>query len=358
MNIANLRILRMALGTALSMWFSQAMAWNMSFIAPVFTMFILALPVPAIGLRGGVKFVLVLVSALLVGLLFLPFLLHQRLVGLLLLSLALFWSFFHTARGGSPVVGTFLTVGLSLATAVGTVSVDALLDLIQGVGTGACFGVAFVWVAHAILPDSSASPESTRPPGKRPPPPPPPDVQTAGRLALRSLMIVMPILVWFLLSGSSASYAAVMIKVASMGQQVTTDQTSTAARSLLISTVIGGIGAIIGWEILSMWPSLLIYTLLIGLAGLVVGRRVFSGPGMLPTGGTWTYGYLTMIVLLAPAVLDGQGGGSADAAFWSRLLMFFGATIYSVLAVYVFDAFKSSPRSDSIRIEEAQTKPI
>ena len=43
MDIANIRILRMALATALSMLFSQIVNWPMSFIAPVFTMFILAL---------------------------------------------------------------------------------------------------------------------------------------------------------------------------------------------------------------------------------------------------------------------------------------------------------------------------
>ena len=45
--VASLRILRLALGTSLSLCFSQAMAWDMSFIAPIFTMFLLATPMPA-----------------------------------------------------------------------------------------------------------------------------------------------------------------------------------------------------------------------------------------------------------------------------------------------------------------------
>jgi hypothetical protein len=32
-------------------------------------------------------------------------------------------------------------------------------------------------------------------------------------------------------------------------------------------------------------------------------------------------------------------GSSADVAFWSRLAMFFYATIYGIVAVTVFDAF-------------------
>jgi hypothetical protein len=143
---------------------------------------------------------------------------------------------------------------------------------------------------------------------------------------------------WLLLSSASASYLAVMIKVASMGQQASTDQTRQVGKSLLLSTLIGGIGAIIGWEVLSVWPSLLMYTLLIGLAGLIIGPRIFAGPSMHPAGAVWSYGYLTMIIILAPAVLDSQGGGSADVAFWSRMMMFFWATLYGIGAVTLFDA--------------------
>ena len=61
---------------------------------------------------------------------------------------------------------------------------------------------------------------------------------------------------------------------------------------------------------------------------------------MHPQAGTWSYGYLTMIVILAPAVTDSATGASADAAFWSRLLMFLLATLYSYAAVYVVDALR------------------
>jgi hypothetical protein len=128
-----------------------------------------------------------------------------------------------------------------------------------------------------------------------------------------------------------------MIKVSSMGQQAGLDQTRQMGKSLLYSTIIGGVGAIIGWQVLSVWPSLLMYTLLVGLGGLIMGPKIFKGPGMHPNGSTWSYGFLTMIVILAPAVLDGQTGASADAAFWSRLNMFLLATLYAIVAVFVFD---------------------
>jgi len=157
---------------------------------------------------------------------------------------------------------------------------------------------------------------------------------------MRALMIVLPITVWFLFSPTSAANAAVMIKVASMGQEgSTTHEVKDAARSLLTSTLAGGTGAILAWQVLAIWPSLMLYTLLIALAGLCFGSRIFAGRGLRGDGSTWSYAFLTMIVILAPAVLDSQFGSAANSAFYSRLLMFLGASIYGISAVFIFDAF-------------------
>ena len=156
MEIAHVRILRLAAGTALSLWVSQAVGWGLSFIAPVITLFILALPLPALKLEQGIKFLAAMTLSMYAGLLLLPWLLDYQLVGLLLLVLALYWSFYFTARGGSAVLGTFVTIGIALSTAVGSVSVDATLMLINGLIMNAVIGIVFVWIAHALLPDSMA----------------------------------------------------------------------------------------------------------------------------------------------------------------------------------------------------------
>ena len=337
MEIAHVRILRLSAGTALSLWVSQAVGWDLSFIAPVMTLFILALPLPALTLEQGIKFLAAMTLSMYAGLLLLPWLLDYPLVGLLLLVLALYWSFYFTAKGGSPVLGSFITVGIALSTAIGSVSVDATLMLINGFIMNAVIGIVFVWVAHALLPDSMAGgfPAPDKPQGGAKP-----ELADSRWSAFRSLVIVFPIAFWFMLSGASTSYVPVMIKVASMGQQATNEGARLAGRSLVMSTIIGGIGAIIGWNLLGIVPELSLYALLVALAGLVFGRRIFAGKGMHAEAGTWSYGYLTMIVILAPAVMDTASGSSADAAFWSRLVMFALATLYGVAAVYVVDAFR------------------
>ncbi len=338
--LASRRILRLALGTALAMWISQVGAWPLSYIAPVLTLTLLALPLS----RPGAKFFVGTVIALLVSVygsyLLLPLLLNQVLAGLVLLSLVLFHIFYFTARGGPVAIGTLLTIGVTLTVAVGSVSVDALILVSAGVAKAAFLGVGMAWLGHVLLPDpveplpAAVAPDNQ--PGK---PLARPSTTEARRNAMRAIAVVLPITVWFLFSPASATNAAVMIKVAAMVQESSRDRVKDAARSLLTSTAAGGAAAILAWQLLGIWPSLMLYALLIGLAGLVFGRRIFIGRGLAEDGATWSYAFLTMVVVLGPAVLDSQFGGSASAAFYGRLWMFIGASIYGVGAVYVFEAF-------------------
>jgi len=331
------RILRLALGTALCLAFSQVAAWPLSFIAPVLTLFLLALPLPPLNLKKAIVFVVALLAPVLIGgQVILPFLDHMKGVGILLIALGLFFTFYFTARGGQPVLGAFVTVGLTLVVTVGSVSSELLMMLIPSMGLCAMVGIVFTWIAHALLPDLPPNPALA---DMKKPAPPKPDPAAAGRNALRALAIVFPLTLAFLFMSGSAAYTVVMIKVATMGQQATTDQSRAMGRSLMKSTLWGGLGAIIAWNVLSIWPSLLMYTLLVGLAGLVYGRWIFQGPAVHAKFQMVQYAYLTMLVILAPAVLDGIGGSDAGSAFWSRLVLFVLIAVYGTTAVAVFDAF-------------------
>lgn len=333
--VAARRILRLAFATSAALWFSQVINWHVSFIMPVLVSFLLAVPIPAPKLKQGIIFILALALPAYGVLLLLPLLDNYRMVGILLLIAACFWSFYYSAKGGSPVLGAFLTIGLALLTAVGSDSIDALLMVNAALVINAVIAILFVWLAHAFFP------ELPRPANLGPrPAPTTPERSMAIWSAWRSTIIVFPVMFFFLLYQGSASYLVVMIKVASMGQQVENDTTRAAGKSLLMSTMIGGIGATIMWQLLSIWPSLILYTLLVALGGLIMGRRVFSGPAMHAQAGTWSYAFLTMIVLIAPAVLDGPGGTSASVSFYSRLGMMVAATLYSVVAVRIYDAFR------------------
>jgi len=342
LSLASVRILRLALGTSLALWFSQAIAWQMSWIAPVLASAILAMPMPAVKLKQGLGLVLILAVSLNAGTLLLPTLLNQPAAGMILLALGFFWSFYFTAKGGSAALGTFATVGIALSIAVGSVNLDAVIELISSTSLATAAGVMFVILAHAVLPDAlagdaelTAPPEANAKDG--------PGLAQARWSAFRSLLIVMPVALFVLFSSGSMAYVPVLLKVASMGQQASNSDTAVAGRSLLLSTLIGGAGAIVGWQVLSIAPTLIVYTLFIAIAGLVMGPRIFAGTTMQKDAATWSYGYLTMLVILAPAVVDGIGGASAGIKFRDRIIMFVLTTLYAVVAVYVVDAFRKEP---------------
>ncbi len=342
--IASRRILRLALGTALAMGFSQLYYSPLSFIAAVFTMFVLAMPLPAPTLKSGLKFVLALVIPAYIGVLLIPFLMYARWMGIILVILALFGSFYYSARGGSPIMGMFMTVGITMVVTVGSVSPEAMIIVINGMAVGAAVGIAFVAVAHALLPD--LPPPQSADQTKKPPPAPPakPTGLRARRNAFRSLAVVLPLVIIFLFVSSSTSFMVVMIKVASMGQQANAQASRSMGREQMESTLWGGLGALIGFQLMSIWPSLLLLCLIIAIACLLYGPRIFHGPGIHPRAGMWSYALLTMIIILTPAL---TGSGDASAAFYTRMGLFIIIAIYGTVAVAIFDAFWPDKKKES-----------
>ena len=83
----------------------------------------------------------------------------------------------------------------------------------------------------------------------------------------------------------------------------------------------------------------MLFCLLIALACLVFGARIFQGAALHPKGSMWSYALLTMIILITPAVADSPVGGDVAASFYSRLLLFLGIAVYGTVSVAVFDAF-------------------
>ena len=349
--VGSRRVLRLALGTALALFFSQAYGWTLSFIAPVITLSVLALPMPKLPVALCAKLVIAVLVSIYVPLMLLPLIVNYRAVGLLLVALALFHAVYFAAGGGAAVVAAGATIGLTVTVAVGTVSIDGVLAVVNSIAIGALVGVGFAWLAHALLPEIAAGP------GASADKPAPPDLADARRSAMRSLLVVLPVEIWLMLSSASAGYAAVMIKVASMGQQASMVDTRSAARSLIISTLAGGIAAVIAWQLLTVSPSIILYTLIVGLAGLFFGARIFQGLGLREDAATWSYAFLTMIVILAPAALDSQFGAAAGAKFFDRLWMFVAATAYAVGVVLLFEVFwpeKKRAREDDVQSATVQ----
>ncbi|MBT8440868.1 MAG: DUF2955 domain-containing protein [Gammaproteobacteria bacterium] len=333
--IADIRTLRLAVGLALAFGLSQAIGWPASFISAVLTSVLLALPTPGPTLKTCISFVLVMAVSLAVGIQLLPLLHNQPGAGVVMTVLAMFWAFYFGARGGPPILAAFLLVGVTLIPVAGSESIDVALVLLWALAINAVAAFVFIWLAFALFPDPPAQESAA----STPPIAPRPNADLARRSALRSTLIVLPVLLWLLASSETSSYAIVLLKIATLGQQSSLEKTSSAANDLLLSTIVGGIAAIIIWNALKIWPNLFIFSLLFLLCGLFMGRRIFAGAGLAPRGSMWSYGLLTTIIIIVPATMDTAGGDAAGGRFADRIVMFLLATLYAVAAAYVFDRF-------------------
>jgi hypothetical protein len=330
--ITSTRSLRLGIGISLAIAVALFFNWPGSFITAVLTGLLLARPAPAPSIKFALAFLLIIGGSLVFGLALLPMLHNQPAAAVLVISLAVFGCFYFGANGGSPTLVTFLLFGITLIPIIGSESVDIAIGITSGMLVCTVITFPLVWLSFALVPDREAIQQL--PKAKLAPP----DRAVVIRSALRSTAIVLPAFYWLLLTSETAAYVAVLLKIATMGQQSSLESARAAGKELMWSTLIGGIAAILIWNVLQIWPTVLIYSLLFLLCGLIMGPRIFSGAGLAPRGSFWSYGLVTMMIVLAPAAMDSASGTGASARFSDRITMFALATIYAVAAIYLFEA--------------------
>jgi hypothetical protein len=117
-----------------------------------------------------------------------------------------------------------------------------------------------------------------------------------------------------------------LIFVAMLSIQPGFAQNFKAGVGLILGNVLGGAAAIVGFNLLTVVPTLG-YLLLISLfGGLWFGRRLIRGGARAPLFGM---GYSTMLLLLGSTT---SGEGDAGSAAYSRVLQIMVAVVYVVFA--------------------------
>jgi hypothetical protein len=331
--LAARRSLRLALATSLCLCFAMAWAWPLSYVAPIVTVMVLSRPIPALRPAQGAALVVAMLGPMLLGMMLLPFLWQWRWVGVGLLGLALFYVFLFAARGGAPLLATCMTIGLTIVVTVGSVSPLLLTLLLPGLAAAIVCAVVFTWIGHWLIPDPPTAPAATAPAASTPP------TSGAGLRALRVLFVVLPLAMLFLFFSGSPTLTPVMIKSAMLAQQSTSEAARRVGLAQMLSTFWGGAAAVLCWQLLAMWPSLLVFGLFTALLCLVSAVHIFCGPGLHRRAGIASYAIVTYLILIAPSVTDSPLSNAAGDAFQLRLMLFAIVTVYATLAVRIFDAF-------------------
>ncbi|MFT7288083.1 MAG: hypothetical protein ACI87W_002198 [Halieaceae bacterium] len=327
------RVLRLALAMAVALALAYGLAFPLPFMAPLFVVFLSAMPGPPMGPKGLLGLLLVVLLSMTVGVLLIPLLRYYPLSAVFIVALGLFFSMYLTLILGKRLLGTFLTVGFTLISVAGSVDYALAQMVIASLLLGLATAVLCQWLVYPFFPDPPTAAGAGKQPEEAP--------EGAARsnwLAIRAMLIVMP--AYLLALSNPAQYLMTIMKSVSLGQQASVLDARHAGRELLGSTFVGGLMAILFWKLLSMSPTLWMFFLWMLAFGLYGGAKMYGLLATRVAPSFWVNALVTMLILLGPAVEDSANGDDAMTAFLVRFATFVGVTLYAWGALYALESWR------------------
>ena len=335
------RSFRLSLTVALALAVAYAMQLQLPFLAPLFAVLLTLKPAPPTGFKGLLKIVLVIAVVLSSGLLLNPFLVHYPFVGVAIVALGIYFSTYLTlARENAAVIGTLLTLGITLISAAGVASSALALAVIEGIVIGIAIATFCQWLIYPLFPEPSDPAPAARPPTRQPPI----DVKWT---ALRTTLIVMPVYMLVLINPSA--YMPLMMKSTVLAQQASLAHAKTAGRELLGATLLAGLLAVLIWFGLKMTANLWMFFLWMALFGLYIAGKFYRVLASRFSPTFWQDVFVTLLIILGPAVQDSATGKDVYSAFLVRMALFIALTLYAWLAVYALEQWRLHPASISVQ---------
>jgi hypothetical protein len=245
----------------------------------------------------------------------------------------MFLSNYITVSVGQVMVGMLLTIGITLISAVGTVSFFGAIVVIKALLSGIAIAVVCQWVVYPFFPEDSDSPAAPAAPASN---------ENALWISLRATLIIMPAYLVCLINPTL--YMPLILKTVSLGQQSNAVDTNVAARTMLGSTLMGGALAVGFWFLLKINVSLWMFFLGMLLITMVVAAKIYGASATKYSASFWSDALVNMLILLGPAVADSANGKDVYQAFAVRMGLFIIVTIYASMTVLWLDQLRARSR--------------
>ncbi len=326
-------VLRFALVTALSATAAEALGLTYAFFPPVLAILLAASP----GAPMRPKSLAVLVSVILLtmgtGLLLIPFLRHQPLLGVVLALLGLYAASWLMVHWRQDALGLFLATGFLLVSALGVLDEGLARLMIESLAGGMVLAVFFQWLTHPFLPGEEQP---------LPPKHPLPELERSKWLATRSVLVVFP--VWMVALTDPFRWLAVLTKALTLGQQGSREDARYTGLEMVGATLLGGGLALLFWGLLGILPNLWILFLLALLVGLWGGAKIHGVRTSRFPPTFWMSALMTFWILLMPAIADSAAGKDVYQAFFLRFSLFLGVTLYAWFSMALLEEWRRRRR--------------
>lgn len=330
-NPQHIRTLRYAVGLTIAIALAFGIAWPLSFLFPVLSAVMLALPLPKLTLSQGIRNMSNTLFAFGVGFLVTQFILPHTVIYIPTLGFALFHTYYHLNRGGSFWLVLMLLICLLLMPMLAGVHEGLAIGVMSGLVVSSWLTICLLWLSHHLVPDLPGGAVMPTPPGYQPGYSAP-----AAEAALKSTVVVLPIAIVFI-ANNWASQILVMVFAAIFTLSPNLDKGKEAGINSIKSTLIGGGAAFFVYWTLVVVPEYYFLVLLMFLVSLIFGAAI--------NGGTAMAKYLPSAMVAMILLVNSSLAEDANFAenFVLRVVLISLATIYVVTALRVLDAYWPKP---------------
>ncbi|MBY5992709.1 DUF2955 domain-containing protein [Ferrimonas balearica] len=316
-------IVRFGLGTAIAMILAVTIEWSLAVVSPIFVAMMLGPPGVRLPQGAYTKLLIGVAITFAVGILLVLIALPYALMFVPLQALLLFATFYKAERGLNPLIVIMLLIAILMFPALGLVNRSLAIDFALGFLGSLTIALTLCALAFAWLPSG-------------PPPPKPevtlPDEDTAFRNAWLSTVLVLPLLLFIYLTDRTGDLL-VLVLVAILSQSPGLEAGSKAGLIMILANLVGGLAAILFYNLLVAVPMWIFFALLMVLSALLFGQLMFTSP----KGKLYATGFTTLLILISATT--SSSGGEAGEDLVTRIAQMMAATCYLALGAWVMRAF-------------------
>ncbi len=325
-------IVRYAFGATLLVAVSMGFDWTLAFLLPVLSMSFIAPGGKPPGLKGGLFFVIIISVACLFGLALSYCFLSMPPIHILITFLLLFHIFYTQNKIFNPLVKVWLLIAVLLLPNIALQSMLLAKIMAISIVWNAICTILLIWIIYLVFPAS----ENQTNVSKKGATNVIPDTNKRFTVAMTSTLVIMPVyLIFYFATIPNALLILVFIAILSMQPGFAKDW--KVGKGLIAGNTIGGLMAIVGYQILTIVPEYGFLLLLVLLTGLFLGPLVFGTGKLAPL-----YGMAFSTFLLIIGSVTGSDGDGAGGKVWSRVIQIIIAVVYTVSAFGLIAKFRTT----------------
>jgi hypothetical protein len=331
---ASIPVLRYAIGATFIMAVTSLWNYELAYLTPVLSLMYIAPGVKPLTAKQAIGFIIILSIITSIALLFSEYFLEYPLVFMPLLLLALLWFYYTDKLAG--MVKVFVLVSIVVlplvsidSTAIGSyVAINLIINAIMAIVLTQFVFLAFPWCEADEIYVNAQAPVIKKSEKER------------FKYAVNIVVILTPVLLlFFIFKLASSTLILVFIAILSMSPALANPK---VGKFMIVANIMGGIFAIFVYFLLTIVSNFTFMVLLVFLAGLLFGERIFSKQKLGPV---LKSAFSTFLLILGSVMSSDM---DASEKVWTRIIQISMAVIYVVIAFRVLNYLEKQKKQKSL----------